>query len=187
MWNGDTRMKAQVHCRTFVSRMQTYLNKITQVCQEIRNMSKNKYIAVQNPTAWVSGTTLEVVPDKKTNNIITPGIHNQDNSQSPEDTGGACGLGCLLSEDNSAANQTCTCNNPGCHDELHHAPSSPPDETPQLSPPAPSSLSRTPPASPASTASSTAVEDSEGRPSESRVDTFWREKATESLRMSDGE
>src|SRR5579872_5718323 len=94
--------------------------------------------------------------------------------------------GLLLSEDNSAANQTCTHNNPGCHDELHHATSSPPDKTPQLSPPAPSSLSRTPPASPTSTSSSTAVEDSEGQPSESTDETFSREKATESLRMSEG-
>ena len=43
----------------------------------------------------------EVVLDKDTNNIFTPGIHNQDSSQPPEDTGGACGPGCLLSEDNS--------------------------------------------------------------------------------------
>src|SRR5579872_6054586 len=43
--------------RPTVSRTQTYLNKITQVCQEIRNMGLNKnIIAVRNPTAWASGT-----------------------------------------------------------------------------------------------------------------------------------
>ena len=123
-------------------RTQTYLNKITQVCQEIRHMkNSNKYIAVRNPTAWASGTTPEVVPDKKTNNIITPGNRNQDSSQPLEDTSGVCDLGCLLSKDNSAANRTCTRNNPRCHDVSHHAPSSPPDGMLQLSPPAPSSLS----------------------------------------------
>src|SRR5579872_1685323 len=169
-----------------MSRTQTYLNKITQVCQEIRNMGLNKnIIAVQNPTAWANGTTPEVVP-AKTNNIFNLGLHSPGNSQPPEDTDGAYGQGCLLSEDNSAANQTCTYNNPECHDELHHAPNLPPDETPQLSPPAPSSLSQTPPASPASTSSSTAVEDSEGWPSASTDETFSKEKVTESLRMSDG-
>src|SRR5579872_2871043 len=128
----------------------------------------------------------EVVLDKDTNNIFTPGIHNQDSSQPPEDTGGACGQGCLLSEDNSAANLTYTRNNLGHHDASHHVPNSPPDETPQLSPLAPSSLSRTPPASPASASSSTAVEDSEGLPSDNMDETFWRVKVTDSLRMSDG-
>src|SRR5579872_1704987 len=169
-----------------MSRTQTYLNKITQVCQEIRNMGLNKkLIAVRNPTAWASGTTPEVVP-AKTNELINLGLHSPGNSQPPEDTGGACGLGCLLSEDNSAANLTCTRNNPERHDASHHAPSSPPDGTPQLSPPAPSSLSRTPPASPTSASSSTTVEDCEGLPSDNTADTFWREKATESRRMSEG-
>src|SRR5579872_4200822 len=169
-----------------LSRTQTYLDKITQVCQEIRNMGLNKNkIAVRNPTAWANGTTPEVVP-AKTNKIFNLGLHSPGNSQPPEDTSGACGPDCLLSKDNSAANQICTHNNPGRHDVLHHAPSSPPDGTPQLSPPAPSSLSRIPPASPASTSSSTTVEDSEGLPSDSMVDTFWREKVTESRRMSEG-
>src|SRR5579872_3407763 len=138
-----------------MSRTQTYLNKITQVCQEIRNMGLNKnIIAVRNPTAWANGTTPEVVP-AKTNKNINLGLHSPGNSQPPEDTSGACDQDCLLSEDNSAANQTCTRNNPERHDELHHAPNSPPARTLQLSPPAPSSLSRTPPASPASTSSST--------------------------------
>jgi hypothetical protein len=75
-----------------MSQTQTYLDKITQVCQEICNMrSYNNYIAVQNPTAWANGTTYEVVLDKKTNKIINPGIHNQSSSQFPEDTSGACG------------------------------------------------------------------------------------------------
>src|SRR5579872_7026684 len=164
--------------------MQTYLNKITRVCKEVRNMNLNKnIIAVRNPTAWASGTTPEVVP-AKTNKIFNLGLHSLGNSQPPEDTDGACDLGCLLSEDNSATNRICTRNNPGHHDELHHAPSSPPDGTPQLSPPAPSSLSRIPPASPASTSSSTAVEDCEGSPPDNMVDTLSREKATASLRMS---
>src|SRR5579872_3125863 len=169
-----------------VSRMQTYLDKITQVCQEIRNMKKNNYIAVRNPTAWANGAMPEAALDKDTNKIITPGNHNQDNNLPPEDTNEACGPDCLLSEDNSVANRTYTHNNPGRHDASHHVPSSPPDGTPQLSPPAPSSLSRIPPASPASISSSTAVEDSEGLPSDNRADTFWREKATESRRMSEG-
>src|SRR5579872_2611968 len=147
-------------------------------------LNKN-IIAVRNPTAWASGTTPEVVP-AKTNKIFNLGLHSPGNSQPPEDTNGACDPGCSLSEDNSAANPTCTRNNPGRHDASHHAPNSLPDETLQLSPPAPSSLSRTPPASPASTSSSTAVEDSEGWPSDSTADTFWREKATESRRMSEG-
>src|SRR5579872_6932435 len=169
-----------------LSRTQTYLNKITQVCQEIRNMGLNKnIIAVRNPTAWASGTTPEVVP-AKTNKNINLGLRSPGNSQPPEDTDGACDPGCLLSEDNSASNPICTHNNPGHHDALHHGPSSPPAETLQLSPPAPSSLSRTPPASPASISSSTAVEDSEGLPSDSMADTFWREKATESQSMSEG-
>src|SRR5579872_2761365 len=149
-------------------------------------MKINNYIAVRNPTAWANGTTPEAVPHKETNKIIIPGNHNQDNSQPPEDTGGACGQGCLLSEDNSAASLTDTRNNLGRHDASHHVPNSPPDETPQLSPLAPSSLSRTPPASPASASSSTAVEDSEGLPSVSKDETFRREKVTESSRMSDG-
>src|SRR5579872_2986972 len=103
--------------------MQTYLNKIAQVCKEIRNIKINNYIAVRNPTAWANGTTPEAVLDKTTNKIITPGNHNQDNNLYPEDNGGACGQGCTLSEDNSAASQTCTHNNPGCHDGWHHAPS----------------------------------------------------------------
>src|SRR5579872_3555667 len=147
-------------------------------------LNKDK-IAVRNPTAWANGTTPEVVP-AKTNILINLGLHSPDSSQPPEDTDGACDPGCLLSEDNSAANLTCTRNNLGRHDVLHHAPNSPPDETPQLSPPAPSSLSRTPPASPTSTSSSTAVEDSKGWPSESMDETFSREKAMESLRMSEG-
>src|SRR5579872_1450488 len=98
--------------------MQTYLNKITRVCKEIRNMKLNKnIIAVRNPTAWVSGTTPEVVP-AKTNKIFNLGLHSLGNSQPPEDIGGACDLGCLWSEDNSAANQTCTHNNPRRHDAL---------------------------------------------------------------------
>ena len=121
--------------------MQTYQDKITQVCQEIRNIKLNKFIAVRNPTAWADGTTHKVVLDKKTNNKIIPGIHNQDSSQPPEDTDGAYGRGCLLSKNNSTANQTSTRNNPGHHNVSHHAPSSPPDETPQLSPLAPLSLS----------------------------------------------
>src|SRR5579872_7014864 len=169
-----------------MSQTQTYLDKITQVCQEIHNIKVlNNYIAVRNPTAWANGTTPEVVP-ATTNKIINLGLHSPGNNQPPEDTSGACDPGCLLSEDNSAANQTCTHNNPGHHDASHHAPSSPPDETPQLSPLAPSSLSRTLPASPASTSSSTAVEDSEGLPSVSKDETFRREKVTESSRMSDG-
>src|SRR5579872_3008562 len=107
--------------------MQTYLNKITQVCQEIRNMGLNKnIIAVRNPTAWASGTTPEVVP-AKTNKIFNRGLRSPGNSQPPEDTDGACDPGCLLSEDNSAASRTGTRNNPRCHDALHHAPSSPPE------------------------------------------------------------
>src|SRR5579872_4261956 len=166
-----------------VSRTQTYLNKITQVCQEIRNIGLNKnIIAVRNPTAWASGTTPEVVP-AKTNKIFNLGLHSLGSSQPPEDTSGAYDPGCLLSEDSSVANQTYTRNNPRRHDASHHAPNSPPDETPQLSPPAPSSLSRIPPASPASASSSTAVEGCEELPSDSRADTFWREKAMESLKI----
>src|SRR5579872_5879496 len=119
-------------------------------------LNKN-IIAVRNPTAWASDTTPEVV-SAKTNTIFNLGLHSPGNSQPPEDIDGACDPGCLLSEDNSAASQTCTRNNPGRHGASHHAPSSPPAETLQLSPPAPSSLSRTPPASPASASSSTAVE-----------------------------
>src|SRR5579872_5918987 len=164
--------------RPTLSRTQTYLNKIAQVCQEIRDMGLNKNtIAVRNPTAWASGTTPEVVP-AKTNKIFNLGLRSPGNSQPPEDTSGACDLGCLLSEDNSAANRTYTHNNPGRHDELHHAPNSPPGEMLQLFPPAPSSLSQTPPASPSSTSSSTAVEDCKGLPSESKDETFSREKAT---------
>src|SRR5579872_7459240 len=106
-------------------RTQTYLNKITQVCQEIRHMkNSNKYIAVRNPTAWADGTTHEVVPDKKTNKIFNPGIYNQGNSQLPEDTYGACGLGCKLSSGNSTANRSCTHSNLGHHDASNHAPNS---------------------------------------------------------------
>src|SRR5579872_81358 len=91
-----------------LSRTQTYLNKITQVCKEMRDMGLNKnIIAVRNPTAWASGTTPEVVP-AKTNKIFTLGLHSPGNSQPPEDTSEACDPGCLLSEDNSAANQTGT-------------------------------------------------------------------------------
>ena len=119
-----------------VSRTQTYLDNITQVCQEIRNIKVlNNYIAVRNPTAWANGTTPEVVP-AKTNKIFNLGLHSPGNSQPPEDTDGACDPGCLLSEDNSVANRTYTHNNPRRHDASHHAPSSPPDGMPQLSPPA---------------------------------------------------
>src|SRR5579872_2020947 len=148
-------------------RKQIYLNKITQVCKEIRNIELNKnIIAVRNPTAWASGATPEAAP-AKTKKVINLGLHSPGNSQPPEDTSGAYDPDYLLSEDNSAANWTCTRNNPERHDASHHEPNSPPAGTPQLSPPAPSSLSRIPPASPASTSSSTAVEDCKGSPSES--------------------